>query len=101
MALGNPRLDGRQGIGRKRRGSAMAGIRLAAVASVAAGLSIGAALTVGATLAAADQRTAPAQRPPAPSSPLQVQYGDRCIHGHCLPCDSVQGCLDKLDDVRR
>ncbi|BBZ46270.1 DUF2613 domain-containing protein [Mycobacterium parmense] len=78
----------------------MAGIGLAAAASVVAGLSIGAALTVGATLAAADQRSAPAQRPNAPSSPLQVQYGDRCFHGHCLPCDSVEGCLDKLADER-
>jgi hypothetical protein len=25
-----------------------------------------------------------------------VQYGDRCYHGHCLPCDSVQGCVNKL-----
>jgi len=25
-----------------------------------------------------------------------VGYGDRCYHGHCLPCDSVQGCLNKL-----
>jgi hypothetical protein len=53
---------------------------LAAVASIAAGVSIGAAATVGVMLAA----------------PYLVGYGDRCYHEHCLPCDSVQGCLNKL-----
>jgi len=72
-----------------------------AAASIAVGLSVGAAITVGVTLAVDDQRIAPASGPSAPSAPLQVQYGDRCFHGHCLPCDTVQGCLDKLVDVRR
>lgn len=79
----------------------MTGLTLAA-ASVAVGLSLGAAITVGVTLAVDDHRTAPAHGPStAPSTPLQVQYGDRCFHGHCLPCDSVRGCLDQLAEARR
>jgi hypothetical protein len=77
----------------------MTGFTLAAAASIAAGLSIGAAVTVGVTVAVQDHSTAPEQvlSPPRnPSGPYQVEYGDRCIHGHCLPCDSVQGCLNKL-----
>ena len=74
----------------------MTGFTLAAVASIAAGLSIGAAATVGVTLAVQDHGTAPVQDPPTPSRPYLVQYGDRCFNGHCLPCDSVQGCLNKL-----
>jgi len=74
----------------------MTGFTLAAVASIAAGLSIGAAATVGVTLAVQDHGTAPVQGPPTPSGPYLVQYGDRCFNGHCLPCDSVQGCLNKL-----
>ncbi len=42
-------------------------------------------------------RTAvPAQAPPAPSGPNLVQYGDRCFHGHRLPCDSRESCLEQL-----
>ena len=77
----------------------MTGFTLAAAASIAAGLSIGAVVTVGVTLAVQDRGTAPVQAPPParnPSGPYQVEYGDRCIHGHCLPCDSVQGCLNRL-----
>ncbi|HSS25859.1 MAG TPA: DUF2613 domain-containing protein [Mycobacterium sp.] len=74
----------------------MTGFTLAAAASIAAGLSIGAAVTVGVTLAVEDHSTVPAQGPPARSGPYLVEYGDRCYHGHCLPCDSVQGCLNKL-----
>jgi Protein of unknown function (DUF2613) len=77
----------------------MTGFTLAVAASIAAGLSIGAAATVGVTLAVQDDSTAPAQGPPTPSSPYLVEYGDRCYHGHCLPCDSVQGCLNKLPPI--
>jgi hypothetical protein len=80
----------------------MPGFPLAAAASIAVGLSVGAAATVGVTLAVEaleGHSAAPAQSPPAPrnpSGPYLVDYGDRCFHGHCLPCDSVQGCLNKL-----
>jgi hypothetical protein len=74
----------------------MTGFTLAAAASIAAGLSIGAAATVGVTLAVEGHSTVPVQGPPTPSGPYLVQYGDRCFNGHCLPCDSVQGCLNKL-----
>jgi hypothetical protein len=73
----------------------MTGLTLA-VASVAVGLSIGAAATVGVTLATeptADHRVAPVQ---SPAGPRLVDYGDRCFHGHCLPCDSKQSCLNQL-----
>ena len=69
-----------------------------AAISIAVGLSMGAAATVGVTVALEaleEQSIAPAQQP-NPSSPHLVQYGDRCYHGHCLPCDSVQGCVNKL-----
>ena len=79
----------------------MAGFTLAAAASIAAGLSIGAAATVGVTLAVEDHGIAPAQSPPARSGPYLVQYGDRCFQGHCLPCDSVEGCLNKLPPILR
>ena len=77
----------------------MGGLTLAAAASIAVGLSLGAAATVGVTLAseALESRgTAPAQQAPAPAGPNLVQYGDRCFHGHCLPCNSKESCLDKL-----
>jgi hypothetical protein len=77
----------------------MTGFTLAAAASIAVGLSVGAAATVGVTLAVEGHSASPAQSPPAPrkpSGPYLVDYGDRCYHGHCLPCDSVQGCLNKL-----
>jgi hypothetical protein len=70
----------------------------AAAASIAVGLSMGAAATVGVTLALEaleDHSVTPTQQP-NPSSPHLVQYGDRCYHGHCLPCDSVQGCVNQL-----
>ena len=73
----------------------MGGLTLAAAASIAVGVSIGAAATVGATLSL-DAPDVPAQAPPAPAGPILVQYGDRCFHGHCLPCDSKESCLDKL-----
>lgn len=66
----------------------MAGFTLAATASVAAGVVLGIAATVGVTLAAesyADRGAAtPAQSSPRPAGPALVEYGDRCIHGHCL-----------------
>ena len=77
----------------------MTGFRVAAAASIAAGLSIGAAATVGVTVAVEDHGITPAQEQPTPrnpSGPHLVQYGDRCFQGHCLPCDSIEGCLNKL-----
>ena len=71
----------------------------AAAASIAVGLSMGAVATVGVTIALEaleDHGIAPAQQEPDGSSAHLVQYGDRCYHGHCLPCDSVQGCVNKL-----
>lgn len=62
----------------------MAGFTVAVAASIAVGLSIGVATTVGITLAAADDVVVPAQAPPRAAPPYQVEYGDRCIHGHCL-----------------
>jgi hypothetical protein len=74
----------------------MTGLTLAATASIVAGLSLGAVATVGVTLAVQDHGVAPAQSVPSPSGPYLVEYGDRCYHGHCLPCDSTQSCLNKL-----
>jgi Protein of unknown function (DUF2613) len=74
----------------------MAGFTLAAAASIAVGLSLGAAATVGVTLAVEDHTVAPAQSVPTPSAPYLVEYGDRCYHGYCVPCDSKQSCLNKL-----
>ncbi|HVQ85465.1 MAG TPA: DUF2613 domain-containing protein [Mycobacterium sp.] len=77
----------------------MAGFTVAAAASIAVGLSMGAAATVGVTLAleALENRDpAPAHHPPAPrrpSGPYLVDYGGR------LPCDSVQGCINKLPPI--
>ena len=71
----------------------------AAAASIAVGLSMGAVATVGFTVvleALEDHATAPAPPEPNRSSVPLVPYGDRCYHGHCLPCDSVQGCVNKL-----
>lgn len=65
----------------------MTGFTLAAAVSIAVGLSVGVATTVGITLAVADQRLVPVpslQRPALPPGPYQVEYGDRCFHGHCL-----------------
>ncbi len=66
----------------------MTGFTLAAAASIAVGLSVGVATTVGVTLAVADHGPVPVRGRPALLNPLglhQVQYGDRCFHGHCLP----------------
>ncbi|HWT48864.1 MAG TPA: DUF2613 family protein [Mycobacterium sp.] len=79
----------------------MTGLTVAAVAGIAAGLSIGAAATVCVTLALEDHDMTPAQEQPTPSSPYLVEYGDRCFQGHCLPCDSVEGCLNKLPPILR
>jgi hypothetical protein len=72
------------------------GFSLAAAASIAAGLSLGAAATVGVTLAVEHHNVAPAQNVPTPSAPHLVEYGDRCYHGYCVPCNSPQDCLNKL-----
>jgi hypothetical protein len=75
----------------------MTGFTLAAAASIFAGVSIGAAATVGVTLAIADHSAPPAAPAPRnPSGPHLVDYGDRCYHGHCVPCSSPQDCLNKL-----
>ncbi len=74
----------------------MAGFTLAAAASIAVGLSIGAAAAVGVTLAMEEHDVAPARGVPTPSAPYLVEYGDRCWHGYCLPCNSKQDCLNKL-----
>jgi Protein of unknown function (DUF2613) len=66
----------------------MTGFAVAAAASIAVGLSVGVATTVGVTLAVADHGVSAVRGRPAPLDPLgphQVQYGDRCFHGHCLP----------------
>ncbi|BBY39516.1 hypothetical protein MMAN_36500 [Mycobacterium mantenii] len=65
----------------------MTGFTLAAAVSIAVGLSVGVAATVGITLAVADHSLVPVpslQRPALPAGPYQVEYGDRCWHGHCL-----------------
>jgi hypothetical protein len=65
----------------------MNGFTLAAAVSVAVGLCVGVATTVGITLAVADHslvQVPTVQRPVLPAGPYQVEYGDRCIHGHCL-----------------
>jgi uncharacterized protein DUF2613 len=77
----------------------MTAFTLAAAAAIAAGLAIGAVATVGVTLAAEDHTVVPARSPSSPSSPFLVQYGDRCIGGYCLPCDSPDDCLNQLPPV--
>jgi hypothetical protein len=62
----------------------MAGFTVAAAVSIAVGLSAGVATTVGITLAVAADTVVPVQAPPRPALPYQVEYGDRCVHGHCL-----------------
>ncbi|AFC56444.1 DUF2613 family protein [Mycobacterium paraintracellulare] len=62
----------------------MSGFTVAAAASIAAGLAVGIATTVGITLAVADDTAVRVQAPARPALPYQVQYGDRCFHGHCL-----------------
>jgi hypothetical protein len=61
-------------------------LALRAAASIVAGLVLGAAAVFAVTLVV--QRDAEAAKPardPGPSVLNAVQYGDRCIHGHCLP----------------
>jgi hypothetical protein len=77
----------------------MTAFTLAAAAGIAAGLAIGAVATVGVTLAAEDHTVVPARAPSSPSSPYLVQYGDRCLDGYCLPCDSPDDCLNQLPPV--
>ena len=70
----------------------MPGFTMAAAASIALGLSMGAAATVGVTLAVEGREAAPTPSPPAPRNPgpYLVDYGGR------LPCNSVQGCLNRI-----
>lgn len=79
----------------------MTGFTLGAAASTAVGLSIGAAATVGVTLAADGHALAPVSSVPAPSAPYLVQYGDRCDHGHCPPCDSGRACTSNFREALR
>jgi hypothetical protein len=72
----------------------MAGFSLAAAASIAAGLSLGAAATVGMTLVVQDGKTAPGQGVPSAPMSTIVQYGDRCQHQRCPPCNSTAACLN-------
>lgn len=73
---------------------------LPAAASVLAGLALGAAGVFGLTFLAHSAATpGPAYQQSSVSS--RVQYGDRCFHGHCLPCNSKQDCLDKLPPAIR
>jgi hypothetical protein len=73
----------------------MTGFTLAAAASIVAGLSIGTAATIGVTLAV-EHGAPPAHGIPSQSGPHLVEYGDRCYHGHCLPCNGPQDCVNKL-----
>jgi hypothetical protein len=72
----------------------MAGLSLAAAASIAAGLSLGAAATVGMTLAVQDEKTAPDRGVPSAPMSTIVQYGDRCQHQRCPPCNNKTPCLN-------
>jgi hypothetical protein len=61
-------------------------LALPAAASIVAGLVLGAGAVFGVTLVV--QQDARAAKPPGGPSPSVlnlVEYGDRCIHGHCLP----------------
>jgi hypothetical protein len=70
---------------------------LPAAASMLADLLLGGAAGVGITLVARGQdKPALTQDDEKPSVSNRVEYGDRCFHGHCLPCDSKQSCLDEL-----
>jgi hypothetical protein len=61
-------------------------LALHAMASIVAGLVLGAVAVFGVTLVVEqDARAAKPQGDPNPSVLNLVQYGDRCVHGHCLP----------------
>lgn len=77
----------------------MTAFTLAAAAGIAAGLAIGAAATAGVTLAAEDHAAVPARAPSNPSPHYLAQYGDRCLGGYCLPCDSPDDCLNQIPPV--
>jgi hypothetical protein len=66
---------------------------LPAVVSVLAGLLIGAVAVFGVTLVAQrDNGPTLRQDYEQVSVSNQVEYGDRCFHGHCLPCNSKRSC---------
>lgn len=69
---------------------------LTAVASVTAGLLLGAAAVLGATLVAQGDTESVNQGYEKSTAPNQVQYGDRSIHAHYLPCKSKPLCLGRL-----
>jgi hypothetical protein len=66
---------------------------LPAAVSVLAGALVGAAAVFGITLVAQGETEPTLTEGYEPSSVSnQVEYGDRCFHGHCLPCNSKQSC---------
>jgi hypothetical protein len=67
---------------------------LPALASVAAGLLLGAAAVLGITLVAQGDTETFNQRYERSTGPNQVQYGDRCLFGHCFSCNSTQDCAN-------
>jgi hypothetical protein len=72
-------------------------ILLPAMVSVLAGLLLGGATVLGITLVAQSEEKPTLTRDYERSSPAnQVEYGDRCFHGHCLPCNSKEECEDLI-----
>ncbi|GFG73973.1 DUF2613 domain-containing protein [Mycobacterium botniense] len=68
-----------------------------AASSVVVGAILGAVAMFGGTFVVQHHGRAPQPpRDPNPSISHLVQYGNRCYHGHCLPCASKQECLNKL-----
>ena len=66
---------------------------LLAVASIAAGLLFGAAAVLGVTLVAQGDTETFNQGYEQSTGHTPVQYGDRCLHGHCFSCSSTQDCV--------
>lgn len=59
---------------------------LPAAASVLAGLLLGAATVLGVTLVAeSEDEPTLTQGYEQSTVSSRVEYGDRCIHGHCIP----------------
>ena len=67
---------------------------LPALASVTDGLLLGAAAVLGITLIAQGDTETFNQGYERSTGPNQVQYGDRCLHGHCFSCNSTQDCAN-------
>ncbi len=65
--------------------------------SVLAGPFLGGAAVLGITLVTqSDDEPTLTQDYEQSSVSSRVGYGDRCVHGHCLSCNSKQDCLNKL-----